>query len=61
MIIAPGPVFAPDGGLDRFVRIPWTRRVDELEQAVDRIATAWSVVSARQATTSRGGGRVMVA
>ena len=25
VIIAPGPVFAPDGGLDRFVRIPYTR------------------------------------
>ena len=32
IIVAPGPVFAPDGGLDRFVRIPWTRRIDELER-----------------------------
>ena len=38
VIIAPGPVFAPEGGLDRFVRIPWTRRVDELERAVAGIA-----------------------
>ncbi len=36
VIIAPGPVFAPDGGLDRFVRIPWTRRVDELERGGGR-------------------------
>ena len=61
VIIAPGPVFAPDGGLDRFVRIPWTRRVDELERAVAGIAEAWAVVSARQSTASRSSGRVMVA
>ena len=61
VIIAPGPVFAPDGGLDRFVRIPWTRRTDELERAVAGIAEAWAVVSARQSTASRSSGRVMVA
>jgi DNA-binding transcriptional MocR family regulator len=61
VIIAPGPVFAADGGLDRFVRIPFTRRVDELELAVARIAEAWATVSARQPTGSRGRGRVMVA
>ena len=32
VIIAPGPVFAAEGGLDRFVRIPWTRPVDELTE-----------------------------
>ncbi|HEX5087068.1 MAG TPA: PLP-dependent aminotransferase family protein [Nocardioides sp.] len=61
VIVAPGPVFAPDGGLDRFVRIPYTRRVEELERAVAAIADAWAVVSARQTTASRGRGRVMVA
>jgi DNA-binding transcriptional MocR family regulator len=61
VIVAPGPVFAPDGGLDRFVRIPYTRRVEELEQAVVAIAEAWAVVSARQTTASRSRGRVMVA
>ncbi len=61
VIIAPGPVFAHEGGLDRFVRIPWTRRGDELEEAVRRIAAAWSVVRRRQGTRSTGPGRVMVA
>jgi DNA-binding transcriptional MocR family regulator len=61
VIVAPGPVFAPDGGLDRFVRIPYTRRVEELERAVAAIADAWAVVSARQTTASRSRGRVMVA
>jgi DNA-binding transcriptional MocR family regulator len=61
VIVAPGPVFAPEGGLDRFVRIPWTRRIDELERAVDGIAAAWTLVAARQGATSRAPGRVMVA
>jgi DNA-binding transcriptional MocR family regulator len=61
VIIAPGPVFAPEGGLDRFVRIPWTRRIEELERAVDGIASAWALVAARQGATSRTPGRVMVA
>ena len=60
-IIAPGPVFAAEGGLDSFVRIPWTRPPEELREAVRRIAAAWSDV--RERPTGRGGptGRVMVA
>ncbi len=49
VIIAPGPVFAPDGAASTAsLRIPWTRRVDELEDAVRRIAEAWAVVASRQ-------------
>jgi DNA-binding transcriptional MocR family regulator len=61
VIIAPGPVFAAEGGLDRFVRIPWTRPADELVEAVRRVAVAWAVV--REQPTGRSGptGRVMVA
>ena len=62
VIVAPGPVFAAEGGLDRFVRIPWTRPADELEEAVRRLAVAWEVVTSE--TGSRPGsrrGRVMVA
>ncbi len=61
MIVAPGPVFAAEGGLDTFVRIPWTRPADELTEAVRRLADAWAVV--REPPTSRPGptGRVMVA
>ena len=44
VIIAPGPVFAAEGGLDRFVRIPWTRPADELTEAVRRLADAWIAV-----------------
>lgn len=65
VIVTPGPVFAVNGGLDRFVRIPWTRPVADLEEAVRRLAAAWEVVTAgaRRAPDRRTGatGRVMVA
>jgi DNA-binding transcriptional MocR family regulator len=60
VIIAPGPVFAAEGGLDSFVRIPWTRPVDELTEAVSRIADAWAVVRERPTSPGRAR-RVMVA
>ena len=46
MLLAPGPSFAPEGGLDRYLRIPYTVAVQDLEEAVRRIAAAWRVVSA---------------
>jgi DNA-binding transcriptional MocR family regulator len=61
VVVAPGPVFAAEGGLDRFVRIPWTRRVDELETAVERIGEAWAEVSTRRTAGRRTAGPVMVA
>lgn len=45
--LAPGPVFAVDGGLDRYVRIPWGRPPAELADAVRRLAEAWAVVQER--------------
>jgi DNA-binding transcriptional MocR family regulator len=44
VVVSPGPVFAVDGGLDAFVRIPFSRPADQLRLAVDRLAEAWSVV-----------------
>ncbi|ANH38880.1 2-aminoadipate transaminase [Nocardioides dokdonensis FR1436] len=61
VIVAPGPVFAAEGGLDRFVRVPWTRRPDELALAVERLAHAWADVRDAPATRVRRGTRVMVA
>jgi DNA-binding transcriptional MocR family regulator len=61
VIVAPGPVFAAEGGLDRFVRIPWTRPGDELEEAARRLAAASSVVHSLQGAGARRPGRVMVA
>lgn len=61
--ITPGPVFAAEGGLDRFVRLPWTRPADELVRAVDRLASVWAELEPR--LPGRPGpsrrGRVLVA
>lgn len=56
VVLAPGPVFAVEGGLDRFVRVPWTRPVDELEEAVRRLAGAWDRVADRPAPPRDGTG-----
>ena len=51
VVVSPGPVFAVDGGLDSFVRIPFTRPADELRDAVDRLADG---LGAPSATPPRG-------
>ncbi len=61
VIVAPGPAFAVEGGLDRFVRIPWTRSGDELEEAVRRLARAWDRVARRGGGPDRPTDRVLVA
>lgn len=57
--LAPGPMFSPDGGYDRFIRIPWTLPAEALVTAVDRLAEAWP--AARGTGTRTGPDRVMVA
>lgn len=61
VIVVPGPVFAVDGGLDRFVRLPWVRPVTELQDAVRRLADAWTAVQQRPHPPGRAAGRVLVA
>jgi DNA-binding transcriptional MocR family regulator len=61
VILAGGPVFAVEGGLGRFVRLPWTRPVEELEEAVRRVAQAWDLVRDRRPDGSSTTARVMVA
>ena len=39
--LAAGPAFAPEGGLDRFVRLPYTQPHHVLTEAIERIADAW--------------------
>ncbi len=53
--LAPGPMFAPEGGLERHLRLPFTKSPDELELAVERIALAWDEVTTEPA--SRRGAR----
>jgi DNA-binding transcriptional MocR family regulator len=59
--VSPGPVFAVDGGLDRFVRIPYARPEPELRDAVDRLAEAWDVVLSGRPNRTPRRTRVMVA
>ena len=37
----PVPSFAPEGGLDRFLRIPYTQPAHVLTEAIARLADAW--------------------
>jgi DNA-binding transcriptional MocR family regulator len=39
--LAAGPAFAPEGGLDRYVRLPYTQPHHVLTEAITRIAAAW--------------------
>jgi DNA-binding transcriptional MocR family regulator len=46
VLLAPGPSFAPEGGLDRFLRLPYTLPGHVLTEAVERIAHAWRTTPA---------------
>jgi DNA-binding transcriptional MocR family regulator len=59
VVLAAGPEFAPEGGLDRFVRIPFAQPADLLAEAIARLAEAWhetlaDPVRVRRASTGRG-------
>jgi DNA-binding transcriptional MocR family regulator len=41
VLLAPGPSFAPEGGLDRFVRLPYTQPAHVLTDAIGRLGIAW--------------------
>ena len=46
--LAPGPLFAPEGGLERYVRLPFSHDPATLTEAVDRIAEAWAELPHRR-------------
>jgi DNA-binding transcriptional MocR family regulator len=50
VLLAPGPAFAPEGGLDRWIRLPFTLAEDQLVEAVRRIGVAWAEVEAGTTT-----------
>jgi DNA-binding transcriptional MocR family regulator len=60
VIVSPGPVFAVDGGLDSFVRIPFSRPPEELRLAVDRLAEAWAALGAQESAPRPGTRRTRV-
>jgi DNA-binding transcriptional MocR family regulator len=51
--LAAGPLFAPEGGLERRVRLPYSQPPDSLAEAVDRLATAWDEGLPRRAPRRR--------
>lgn len=53
VVVAPGPVFAVDRGLESYLRIPWIRPPDELRDAVGRLAQAWQTAAASPTSSSR--------
>lgn len=59
VVVAPGSVFAVEGRLESFVRIPWIRPPAEMREAVRRLAEAWAVT--RETPLDRPGLRVTVA
>lgn len=64
VLLAPGPSFAPEGGLDRYLRIPYAIDAQQLVEAVTRIAAAWAVVertAAPRSTKRSGKASVLVA
>ncbi|MCX6401654.1 MAG: PLP-dependent aminotransferase family protein [Propionibacteriales bacterium] len=52
VLLAPGPSFAPEGGLDRYLRLPYAIDAAQLVEAVTRIAAAWAVVERTAAPRS---------
>lgn len=61
VVVAAGRVFAVEGRLEHFVRIPWTRPVEELEDAVDRLVGAWDAVATGRTNEGPGEARITVA
>jgi DNA-binding transcriptional MocR family regulator len=53
VVLAAGPEFAPEGGLDRFVRIPYTQPPEVLTDAIARLADAWRDTLAEPASPRR--------
>jgi DNA-binding transcriptional MocR family regulator len=44
VMLAPGPTFAPAGGMDRFLRLPFVLSPEDLSEAVRRLSRAWAEV-----------------
>jgi DNA-binding transcriptional MocR family regulator len=63
VIVAPGSVFAVEGGLDRYVRIPWTQPAEVLRRAVEGLALAWDETQGHEPVRVAGSvrGRVLIA
>jgi DNA-binding transcriptional MocR family regulator len=54
VLLASGPAFAPEGGLDRFVRLPYTLPAHVITDAIARLGTAWQETLADPGFIARG-------
>ena len=54
VVLAAGPEFAPEGGLDRFIRVPFTQPADVLTDAIARLGGAWRETLADPRSPLRG-------
>lgn len=61
VLLAPGPMFAPEGGLDRYLRIPFAMGAEQLTEGIRRIAVAWDQVSQERARAQQPTARTLVA
>ncbi|MFL6061369.1 MAG: aminotransferase class I/II-fold pyridoxal phosphate-dependent enzyme, partial [Marmoricola sp.] len=64
VLLAPGPSFAPEGGLDRFLRLPFTQPAHVLADAVARLVPAWEATlgtSPARSVAARSDGPTLVA
>jgi DNA-binding transcriptional MocR family regulator len=50
VLLASGPSFAPEGGLERYLRLPFTQPADQLVEAVSRLRSAWDETLSTRAT-----------
>lgn len=55
VLLAPGPSFAPAGGLDGFIRIPYTQPASILLDAIARLGEAWPATLAGASQQRRSG------
>jgi DNA-binding transcriptional MocR family regulator len=53
LVLASGPQFAVEGGLERWLRLPFTHPPEVLVDAVDRLARAWESAAADRAARRR--------
>ena len=53
VLLASGASFAPEGGLERYLRLPYTRSPEDLTEAVARLAVAWQDAQRHRTTPGR--------
>lgn len=57
--LASGPTFAPQGGMDQWMRLPFTLPEDRLSQALPRLVQAWEEALADEVRWSRQSGPII--